>query len=164
MAKKMIRKTRKPVIATPGESPAMITETLGLLTEQEIRPDGVLLFHSEDPDGKEHPDLLAWQLWTYCSISDVKPVSGGLCEDIDSVKAGSEFMKLLALNSKPTAKIVFTSSITEGRNAVYAPLVLAMQFYGVERLCHIRVAILTEEEDKIRCLKRQSEESSTMKS
>ncbi len=150
--------SRKFLLATLGESPAVITEAVDLLTEQGVRPDGVILLHTEDPDVKASLELLLLHLPAHCRISDVRPVSVGSYGDIDSVEAVVEFMQTVCTQLKAYREHRLFVSITGGRKAMSALLTLATQFYGAERLFYIWVPIWMEEEGKISNLRNLGED------
>ncbi|HXF69768.1 MAG TPA: CRISPR-associated protein Csx14 [Thermoflexus sp.] len=150
--------TRKILLATLGEAPAVITEAIDLLTEQGARPDGVLLLHTEDPDVRESLELLLQHLPAHCGISDVRPVSVGSYGDIDSTEAAVGFMQIACAQLKTYREHRLFVSIAGGRKAMSALLALATQFYGAERLFHIWVPPWLEEAGRISSLRGRPEE------
>ena len=142
---------KKLLIATLGTSPAVITEAIDLLDEQKVRPEGVILFYTDDHDVKESLNLLSQHLPTHCGITDIRPVPVGAFGDIDSSEAAVEFMQeacriLKAYRDNGDRLFV---SIAGGRKAMSSLLALAVQFYGAERLFHIWVPPWLEEEGEI---------------
>jgi len=137
-------------MATLGTSPAVITEAVDLLTEQKTRPDGILLFHTEDPDVKKSMELLQEHLPQHCGIQWIIPISIGSYGDIDSTEAAVEFMEVVCaqLRAYRDSCSLFVN-IAGGRKAMSALLVLAVQFYGAGRLFHIWVPPWLENEGEI---------------
>ena len=137
-------------MATLGTSPAVITEAVDLLAEQGDRPDGILLFHTEDPDVRESVELLQKHLPQHCGIKWIIPIPVGSYGDIDSTEAAVEFMEVACaqLRAYRDAHWLFVN-IAGGRKAMSALLVLTVQFYGAERLFHIWVPPWLEAEGEI---------------
>lgn len=145
---------RKLLVATLGTSPAVITEAVDLLAEQGDRPDGVLLFYTEDPDVKESLALLSRHLPQHCHISWLVPVSVGSHRDIDSAEAAVEFMQVACAQIRAyRGEHRLFANIAGGRKAMSALLALAVQFYGAERLFHIWVPPWLEDEGEITALR-----------
>lgn len=141
---------QKLLIATLGTSPAVVTEAIDLLGEQGIRPDGVVLLHTEDPEVRESLDLLTQHLPEHCGINWVVPVSVGTYGDIDSTDAAVKFMELACAQLRTYRKDYrLFVNIAGGRKAMSALLALAVQFYGAERLFHIWVPPWLEQEGEI---------------
>lgn len=142
---------KKLLIATLGTSPAVITEAIDLLDEQGLRPEGVILFYTDDPDVRKSLGLLYQHLPPHCGITDIRSVPISAFGDIDSSQAAVEFMQeacrtLKTYRDKGDRLFV---SIAGGRKAMSSLLALAVQFYGAERLFHIWVPLWLEEEGEI---------------
>ncbi|WP_448591856.1 CRISPR-associated protein Csx14 [Thermoflexus hugenholtzii] len=142
--------TKKLLVATLGTSPAVITEAVDLLAEEGERPDGLLLFHTEDPDVKESLELLEEHLPKHCGISWVVPIQIGSYGDVDSTEAAVEFMEQACaqLRAYRDEHRLFVC-IAGGRKVMSALLALAVQFYGAERLFHIWAPPWLEAEGEI---------------
>ena len=152
--------SKKLLIATLGTSPAVVTEAVDLLTEQNCRPDGVILLRTEDTDVREAYELLATHLPQHDNLTWVKPVSIGQYGDVDTPEAAVEFMQKAChiLKSRRDAGYRLFVSIAGGRKAMSALLALAVQFYGAERLFHIWVPPWLEAEGEIAQLRNLPED------
>ena len=149
--------TKKLLIATLGTSPAVITEAIDLLTEQGIRPDGVRLLTTQDPDVQESRDLLLEHLPSHDGIFWIEPVPIATYGDVDTPEAAAEFMRVACriLKAYRDAGHRLFVSIAGGRKAMSALLALAVQFYGAERLFHVWVPPWIEKEGEIDKLRKQ---------
>lgn len=147
---------RKLLIATLGTSPAVITEAIDLLTEQNARPDGVQLLITQDSDVKESCNLLLEHLPSHDGISWIEPVPIAAYGDVDTPKAAVEFMQVACsrLKTYRDAGYRLYVSIAGGRKAMSALLALAVQFYGAERLFHVWVPPWIEAEGEISNLRK----------
>jgi CRISPR-associated protein Csx14 len=143
--------SKKLLIATLGTSPAVVTEAVDLLTEQNCRPDGVILLRTEDPDVREAYELLASHLPQHDGLTWVEPVPTGRYGDVDTPEAAVEFMQEACriLKTYRDAGYRLFVNIAGGRKAMSALLALAVQFYGAERLFHIWAPPWLEEEGEI---------------
>lgn len=153
--------SKKLLIATLGTSPAVVTEAIDLLNEQGLRPEGVILFYTDDSDVKESFELLSQHLPAHCGITYIVPVPIGAFGDIDSSQAAVEFMQeacRILKTYRDNGDRLFVS-IAGGRKAMSSLLALAVQFYGAERLFHIWAPPWLEEEGEIAKLRNlQSEQ------
>jgi len=152
--------SKKLLIATLGTSPAVVTEAVDLLTEQNCRPDRIILLRTEDHDVCEAYELLANHLPQHDNLTWVEPVPIGQHGDVDTSEAAVEFMQEACriLKSYRDAGYRLFVSIAGGRKAMSALLALAVQFYGAERLFHIWVPPWLEEEGEIARLRNLPEE------
>ena len=152
--------SKKLLIATLGTSPAVVTEAVDLLTEQNCRPDGVILIRTEDHDVCEAYELLANHLPQHDNLTWVEPVPIGQHGDVDTSEAAVEFMQEACriLKTYRDAGYRLFVSIAGGRKAMSALLALAVQFYGAERLFHIWVPPWLEAEGEIARLRNLPEE------
>lgn len=143
--------SKKLLIATLGTSPAVVTEAVDLLDEQGVRPDGVILLMTQDPDVKEAYVLLASHLPQHDDITWVEPVSIINYGDVDTSISAVEFMQETCriLKAYRGAGHRLFVSIAGGRKAMSSLLTLAVQFYGAERLFHVWVPPWIEEEGEI---------------
>ena len=142
--------SRKLLIATLGTSPAVITEAIDLLDEQGLRPDGVVLLHTEEYKVRQSLNLLNQHLPEHCKIGWIVPVPVGTYGDVNSAEAAVEFMQIACAQLRAYRKDYrLFVSIAGGRKSMAALLTLAVQFYGAERLFHIWVPPTLEEEGKI---------------
>jgi len=156
---------KKLLIATLGTSPAVVTEAIDLLTEQNCRPDGVILLRTEDTDVREAYELLANHLPQHDGLTWVEPVPTGRYGDVDTPEAAVEFMQEACriLKTYRDAGYRLFVNIAGGRKAMSALLTLAVQFYGAERLFHIWVPPWLEEEGEIAQLRNLPEETLNQK-
>ena len=143
--------TKKLLLATLGTTPAVITEAIDLLAEQNIHVDGVQLLMTQDADVQECYELLVQHLPTHDGISWVDPVPIAAYGDVDTPEAAVEFMQKACriLKTYRDAGYCLFVSIAGGRKAMSALLALAVQFYGAERLFHVWVPPWIEEEGDI---------------
>ena len=147
---------KKLLIATLGTSPAVITEAIDLLNEQRRRPEGVILFYTDDPDVKESFNLLSQHLPAHCGITNIRSVPIGAFGDIDFSQAAVEFMQeacRILKTYRDNGDRLFVS-IAGGRKAMSSLLALAVQFYGAERLFHIWAPPWLEDQGEIAKLRR----------
>ena len=147
---------KKLFIATLGTSPAVITEAIDLLTEQDLRPDGVQLLTTQDPDVQESCNLLLEHLPAHDRIFWIEPVPIAAYGDVDSPEAAVECMQVACriLKTYRDAGHRLFVSIAGGRKAMSALLALAVQFYGAERLFHVWVPPWIEAEGEISNLRK----------
>jgi len=152
--------SKKLLIATLGTAPAVVTEAVDLLTQQNCRPDGIILLRTEDHDVRETYELLATHLPQHDNLTWVEPVSIGQYGDVDTPEAAVEFMQEACriLKTYRDAGYRLFVSIAGGRKAMSALLTLAVQFYGAERLFHVWVPPWLEEEGEIARLRNLPEE------
>ncbi|WP_322799184.1 CRISPR-associated protein Csx14 [Thermoflexus sp.] len=143
--------SKKFLLATLGTSPAVVTEAIDLLAEQEIQIDSVVLFYTNDPEVVESFELLSQHLPSHCQISNVIGIRIGTYGDIDSTQAAVEFMEIACSQLKfyRDAKYRLFVSIAGGRKVMSTLLALAVQFYGAERLFHIWAPPWIEKEGEI---------------
>lgn len=152
--------SKKLLVATLGTSPAVITEAIDLLEEQQARPDGVILFMTHDPDVQNSYELLARHLPAHDGIARVEPVYIATYEDIADSHSAVDFLQeacriLKTYRDNGNRLLV---SIAGGRKVMSALLALAVQFYGAERLFHIWVPPWLEEEGEIAKLRHLPED------
>ncbi|MBW2071442.1 MAG: CRISPR-associated protein Csx14 [Deltaproteobacteria bacterium] len=147
---------RKLLIATLGTAPAVITEAIDLLTEQNVRPDGVQLLTTMDSDVQESCNLLLEHLPAHDGIAWVDPVPIAAYGDMDTPDAAVEFMQVACrlLKTYRDAGYRLFVSIAGGRKAMSALLALGVQFYGAERLFHVWVPPWIEAEGEITNLRK----------
>jgi CRISPR-associated protein Csx14 len=152
--------SKKLLVATLGTSPAVVTEAVDLLTEQNCRPDGVILLRTEDHEVREAYELLATHLPQHDNLTWVDSVSIGQYGDVDTPEAAVEFMQEACriLKSYRDAGYRLFVSIAGGRKAMSALLALAVQFYGAERLFHVWVPPWLEVEGEIAQLRNLPED------
>ncbi len=143
----------------------MITEAIDLLDEQGVRPDGVILFLTQDPDVQESLELLSQHLPAHDGITWVDPVYVATYTDIADSESAVEFMQeacRVLKTYRDNGDRLFVS-IAGGRKAMSSLLALAVQFYGAERLFHIWAPPWTEEEGEITRLRNLPEDQVTEK-
>lgn len=148
--------SNKLLIATLGTSPAVITEAIDLLDEQGARPDGVILFMTQDSEVQESFTLLVQHLPAHDRITRIEPVYIATYTDITDSPSAVEFMQKachILKTYRDNGDRLFVS-IAGGRKAMSSLLALAVQFYGAERLFHIWVPPWIEEEGEIVGLRR----------
>jgi len=152
--------SKKLLIATLGTAPAVVTEAVDLLTQQNCRPDGIILLRTEDHDVRETYELLATHLPQHDNLTWVESVSIGQYGDVDTPEAAVEFMQEACriLKTYRDAGYRLFVSIAGGRKAMSALLALAVQFYGAERLFHIWVPPWLEAEGEIAQLRNLPED------
>lgn len=139
------------LVATLGTSPAVVTEAIDLLAEQGIRVEGTVLFTTLDHDVQTSLELLSQHLPSHDGISRIEPVSVAAYEDIQTSEAAVEFMEeacRILKTYRDNGDQLFVC-IAGGRKAMSSLLVLAVQFYGAERLFHIWAPPWMEAEGEI---------------
>lgn len=144
--------SRKILVATLGTSPAVVTEALDLLAEQQVEVNGVVLLVTQDPDVKQGADLLADHIPAYYKTTRIDSIIGvASYGDVDTSEAAVEFMQeaCRVLLSYRNAGCQTYVSIAGGRKVMSALMVLAVQFYGATRLFHVWVPPWIEEEGDI---------------
>ncbi len=139
------------LLATLGTSPAVVTEAVDLLREEDITISGIYVFVTKDRDVWDSFTLLAEHLPQHDGITWIHPVEVGVYDDIDSTDAAVEFLALASQQLKTLRDAGYRVyvSIAGGRKAMAALLALAVQFYGAERLFHIWVPPWLEAEGEI---------------
>jgi CRISPR-associated protein Csx14 len=147
--------TKKLLIATLGTSPAVITEAIDLLEEQRMKPDGVILLLTQDPDVRESCNLLTQHLPTHCGINWIETEYTADYGDIETPETAIEFMQVACgvLKRYREAGHRRLVSIAGGRKAMSSLLALAVQFYGADRLFHVWVPPWIEQEGEINNLR-----------
>ncbi len=151
---------KKLLIATLGTSPAVVTEAIDLLDEKGSRPDGVILLMTQDKDVKESYALLAQHLPQHDKITRTEVVPAAAYTDITTSESVVEFMQeacRILKTYRDNGDRLFVC-IAGGRKAMSSLLVLAVQFYGAERLFHIWAPPWIEEEGEIAKLLRLPQE------
>lgn len=148
--------SKKLLIATLGTSPAVITEAIDLLQEQDARPDGVIVFMTQDADVQDSFTLLTQHLPSHDQITWIDPVPIAAYTDITNSRSAVEFMQEACriLKAYRDSGYRLFVSIAGGRKAMSSLLALAVQFYGAERLFHIWVPPWIEAEGEIAELRR----------
>jgi CRISPR-associated protein Csx14 len=154
---------KKALLATLGESPAVVTEAIDRLRADGVNVDCVVLLTTKDTYAKDSADLLSEHLPDYyegtVSVYDVRILDR--FSDVDSDEAAVEFMEQTcdALRSYRKMGWEVYACIAGGRKAMSALLALAVQFYGARRLFHVLVEDpVLEEEGHILKLKNKSRE------
>ncbi len=143
---------KRLLIATLGTSPAVITEAIDLLAEQEVRIDGVFLLMTQDRDVQAACELLSEHLPSHDKINWIVPLPvASYADDVDNREIAVEFMqeacKVLKMHRDVRNEIFV--SIAGGRKVMSALLALAAQFYGANRLFHVWVPPWIEERGEI---------------
>ncbi len=150
---------KRLLIATLGTSPAVITEAIDLLSEQNQRPDRICLIKTKDPDVNRSYELLSKHIPVHCGIELEEPVEIQSYEDIGSSEIAIEFMKR-ACHVLKTYRTNYECyvCIAGGRKVMSALLALAVKLYGAERLFHIWAPPSFENDSDIRILRGCPEE------
>jgi CRISPR-associated protein Csx14 len=134
---------KKVLLATLGESPAVVTEAIDRLREDGVNVDYVVLLTTKDTYARDTADLLSKHLRDYyggaVAVYDVRILDRFY--DVDSDEAAVEFMEQTcsALRSYRKMGWEVYACIAGGRKAMSALLALAVQFYGARRLFHVLV-------------------------
>ena len=152
---------RKALLATIGESPAVVTEAIDRLQADGVNVDCVVLLTTKDTYAQDTANLISEHLPDYyggtVAVYDVRILDRFY--DVDSDKAAAEFMEQTcdALRSYRKMGWEVYACIAGGRKAMSALLALAVQFYGARRLFHVLVEDpVLEEEGHILKLKNKS--------
>jgi CRISPR-associated protein Csx14 len=154
---------KKVLLATLGESPAVITEAVDRLRAEGVAVDSVVVLTTKDTYAQSALSLLSEHLPDYYS-GEVALLDARVLEtfhDVDSDTAALEFMSqaCAALRDYRKKGWEVYVCIAGGRKAMSALLTLAVQFYGAKRLFHVLVEdLLLEEEGHILKLRNKSPE------
>jgi len=149
---------RRVLLATLGETPAVITEAIDKLRSEGVHVDVVVLLTTKDAFAREALELLSRHVPSYYN-GEIEFHGARILEafyDVDSDTAALEFMNLACSALRDYRKMGWEvyASIAGGRKAMSALLTLAVQFYGAQRLFHVLVDDLElEEEGHIQKLK-----------
>jgi len=151
----------KVLLATLGESPAVVTEAIDRLRADGVDIDYVVLLTTKDTYAQDGVSLLSEHLPVYyhgkTALYDVRMLDRFY--DVDSDEAAVEFMEQACSALRDYRKMGWEvyACIAGGRKAMSALLTLAVQFYGARRLFHVLVEDpVLEEEGYILKLKNKS--------
>jgi len=154
---------KKVLLATLGESPAVVTEAIDRHRADGVNVDCVVLLTTKETLAQDTANLLNEHLPDYyggtVAVYDVRILDRFY--DVDSDEAAAEFMEQTcdALRSYRKMGWEVYACIAGGRKAMSALLALAVQFYGARRLFHVLVEDpVLEEEGHILKLKNKSRE------
>jgi len=153
---------KKVLLATLGESPAVVTEAVDRLRADGVDIDYVVLLTTKDTYAQDAVSLLSEHLPAHynskVALYDVRILDRFY--DVDSDEAAVEFMEQTcsALRDYRKKGWEVYACIAGGRKAMSALLALAVQFYGARRLFHVLVDPVLEEEGHILKLKNKSRE------
>lgn len=154
---------KKILLATLGETPAVVTEAIDRLRADGVGIDYVVVLTTKDTNAQNALSLLSEHLPKYYG-DQVKLFDARVLEmfhDVDSDTAALEFMNQTCAALRDYRKMGWKTyaCIAGGRKAMSALLALAVQFYGAERLFHVLVDDpVLEEEGHILKLKNKSAE------
>ncbi len=152
---------KKVLLATLGESPAVVTEAIDRLREDGIRIDYVVILTTKDTYAQDALDLLLGHLPDYYKNQiSIWPwhISDSIY-DINTDDAALEFMTQACSALRDYRKKGWDVyvCIAGGRKTMSALLALAVQFYGANMLFHVLVDDpVVEEEGHILKLKNKS--------
>lgn len=134
---------KRVLIATLGESPAVVTEAIDKLKSEGIHINYVVLITTEDSYAIDSVELLCNHIPQYYRgniyVGDVRTIE--TFYDVDSDESALEFMRqacLLLRDYRKMSKDVYVC-IAGGRKAMSALMTLAVQFYGATMLFHVIV-------------------------
>jgi CRISPR-associated protein Csx14 len=154
---------KKVLLATLGESPAVVTEAIDRLRAEGIFVDSVVVLTTRDTYAQSALDLLSEHLPGYyqdkVTLEDARFLE--TFYDVDSDAAALEFMNQACAVLRDYRKKGWEVyvCIAGGRKAMSALLALAVQFYGAQRLFHVLVEDPElEEEGHILKLRNRSRE------
>lgn len=142
---------KKVLLATLGESPAVVTEAIDRLRADGIRIDYVVLLTTKDTYAQDALTLLSGHINEYykgeVSLNDARVLDKLF--DVDTDEAALEFMTQAcsALRNYRKKGWEIYVCIAGGRKAMSALLALAVQFYGANMLFHALVDDLELEEE-----------------
>ncbi len=154
---------KKVLLATLGESPAVVTEAIDRLRADGVHIDYVVILTTQDTDARDALSLLREHLPDYYDgkVTLLEPPILEAFYDVDSDTAALEFMNQACAVLREYRKKGWEvyASIAGGRKAMSALLTLAVQFYGARRLFHVLVDDpVLEEEGHISKLRNKSKE------
>lgn len=154
---------KKILLATLGESPAVITEAIDRLQVDGVMIDSVVVLTTKDTYAQSALSLLSEHLPNYyagkVALSDARILEAFY--DVDTDEAVLEFMNQACTALRDYRKIGWEVyvCIAGGRKIMSALLALAVQFYGAQRLFHVLVDDpVLEEEGHILRLRNKSRE------
>jgi CRISPR-associated protein Csx14 len=134
---------RKVLLATLGESPAVITEAIDKLRSEGVRVNVVVLLTTKDMCARDALELLSQHVPSFYN-GEIEFHGARILEafyDVDSDRAALEFMNQACAALRDYHKMGWEvyACIAGGRKAMSALLALAVQFYGAQRLFHVLV-------------------------
>ena len=143
------------LIATLGESPAVVTEAIDLLSEQGECPDSICIIKTKDPEIDESFRLITKYVPKLRGVKLETPIEIPIYYDIDSKEAAEEFTKLAKDTLKKyNNKYECYVCIAGGRKAMSVILSLAVKSHGAKKLFHIWVPGNLEKKTQAEDLKR----------
>ena len=137
---------KKVLLATLGESPAVVTESIDKLSAEGIKIDIVTLLTTRDDDAQQSLELLDEHIPDYYKgkiefhgAASARVINA--YHDIDNDDAVVHFMRDAcdALKSYRAKGWEVYVSIAGGRKAMSSLMTLAVQFYGATSLFHVLV-------------------------
>ncbi|NSW77023.1 MAG: CRISPR-associated protein Csx14 [Candidatus Atribacteria bacterium] len=132
---------KKVLMATLGESPAVVTEAIDRLAHEGVPIDSVVILTTSDAHARMSLELLQEHIPAYynhrVNLFDVRRLDG--LYDVDSDTAVLKFMEEACSALRDCRKKGWEvyASIAGGRKAMSALFALAVQFYGARRLFHV---------------------------
>jgi len=133
----------KLLLATLGQTPAVVTGALDCLRAEGVVIDAVIVLASKGKEVREGIELLRTHLPEYYQGRTILLGERvmGTQEDVDSEEAALEFMfhACSVLRDYRKQGYDIYVSIAGGRKAMSALMALAVQFYGAQRLFHVVV-------------------------
>jgi CRISPR-associated protein Csx14 len=154
---------KKVLLATLGESPAVITEAIDKLRADGVSVDSVVVLTTQDTYAQNALSLLSDHLPAYyhgqVGLMDARILEA--LYDVDSDRSALKFMNeaCTALRYYREMRWEVYACIAGGRKVMSALLALAVQFYGAQRLFHVLVEDpVLEEEGHISNLKNKPPE------
>jgi CRISPR-associated protein Csx14 len=156
---------KKVLLATLGESPAVVTEAIDRLRADGVHIDHVVILTTKDACA-ESANLLSEHLPAYYD-GKVMLLDARILEtsyDVDSDTAALEFMNYACAALRDYRRMGWEvyACIAGGRKVMSALLTLAVQFYGARRLFHVLVDNSElEKEGHITKLRNKSREEQT---
>lgn len=134
---------RNCLLATLGESPAVVTEAIDFLEkEKKIQINSLIILTTEDTDAEEALNILAKHIPQYYGgrivLERVEYVES--YHDVDSFDSALEFMRKACATLNYLRKMTNTNvyvCIAGGRKTMTSLMTLAVQFYGAAMLFHV---------------------------
>lgn len=150
---------RKILVASLGEAPAVVTETINKIEEEErIQFDEVITISTSGSATRESIDMLCKEIAEHYTkrITYIPDYIKAL--DIDTEEDNLDFMKKVCEWLKRYKKDDVYISLAGGRKTMSAIMVLAAQIYGARMLCHVIAEPYTESQGNIETLERLTPE------
>ncbi|HOO01954.1 MAG TPA: CRISPR-associated ring nuclease [Rectinema sp.] len=146
---------KRLLIATLGESPAVVTEAIDLLSELGECPDSICIIKTKDPEVDESFRLIDKYVPKLRGVKLETTIEIPIYDDIKSKEATDKFIEVSQeLLKKYNNKYEYYVCIAGGRKAMSVILSLAVKSHGAKKLFHIWAPDELEKKTQSRDLKK----------